>query len=149
MQVAELLNKGDFEALPKLFDENAESLRRHLTKLSYSANDDLKARAIHGFKVLSEHRAAENQKFFLEIIRRHVWGMNEEGGNNDWSAPEIIAAVIIGQPKLYIQFIPVMFYAAVVEPFFRPSLTVALNMLEEAMPGSTGELIEEMNSTTY
>ena len=60
--------------------------------------------------------------------------MNEEGGNIDWSAPEIIGAVIAGNPEMFGKFFSFAFIAAVDELTFQPSLVRAYDLVREAAP---------------
>lgn len=124
-----LLDQGDFAAITRMFDQNPLAVRRLLTRLSYAAADGPRRNAILCWRELSARRAAGRPDFFREVIRRHIWGMNDEGGNIDWSAPEIIAAVIAGAPELYKEYIPIMRMAAEAEPSLRPSLQAALAIL--------------------
>ena len=138
----QLLMQGNHATLPELFDADPTSIRRKITGLTYSADEPLRKAAIEGIRFLSEQRAHLQPDFFREIIRRHIWGMNDEGGNIDHSAPEIIGAVIAGRLDLYREFISILFYTAVAEPFFHESLLAALTMIEKSQAGATGELIE-------
>ena len=126
-----LVEAGDFDAILRLFDDDPSAVRRLLTRLTYSPDAAHHANAIQAFKMLSSQRATQKPEFFREIIRRHIWGMNEEGGNIDWSAPEIIAAVIAGSPELFHSFIPIMYNTAIAEPLFHDSLHAALQLIAE------------------
>ncbi len=145
----QLLLEEDTDTLIKLFDKDPSSVRRLITRYSYSPNEDIQKAAIDGFYNLSKQRAITQTNFFREIIRRHIWGMNDEGGNIDWSAPEIIGAVIAGQPKLFYEFISIMFYTAYEEPFFHTSLLKALLMIERSEPGAAKAFIKKTNSVIH
>ena len=60
------------------------------------------------FRFLSENRSSLKPKYFGETIRRHIWGMNEEGSNNDWSVPEIIGGIIAGNLSLFGELTTIM-----------------------------------------
>ncbi|MCL1847819.1 MAG: hypothetical protein FWF91_07645 [Coriobacteriia bacterium] len=126
-----LVSAGDFNAVLLRFDQDPAAVRRLLTRLTYAPEAPLHSSAIEAFRHLSQHRATAMPEFFTEIIRRHLWGMNDEGGNVDWSAPEIIAAVIAGCPEQFSHFIPLMHSAASAEPTFHQSLQAALKLLDE------------------
>ncbi|MDR1604951.1 MAG: hypothetical protein LBS10_09240 [Gracilibacteraceae bacterium] len=129
-----LLRRGDFAAITDIFDQNPLAVRRLLTRLSYAPADDLHRNGILCWRELSARRATARPDFFREVIRRHIWGMNDEGGNIDWSAPEIIGAIVAGAPELYAEFIPIMRMAAEAEPLLHPSLQAALTMLSRDQP---------------
>ena len=129
-----LIQRADFASVLCLFDEDPSQVRRLLTRLTYLRGTLLHENAIKAFKMLSTERAEANRKFFEETIRRHLWGMNEEGSNIDWSAPEIIGAIIAGRPDLYKQFLSLMFYNALLEPIFHESLQAALEIVAQAAP---------------
>lgn len=133
--VRTIIEAGDRAALLALFDCDPSRVRRYVTRLAYSPDDPVHASVIDAIRFLAVERAADMPDFFRETIRRHLWGMNEEGGNIDWSAPEIIAAVIAGQPGLFGQFASYMICAALDEPTFHPSLRAAAALLAEADEG--------------
>jgi hypothetical protein len=128
------LSQGDHQTVLTRFDSNQHRVLRHLARLTYLFDDTLRDQSIAALQMLAERRARHCPEFFREVIRRHIWGMNEEGGNIDWSAPEIIAAVIAGQPELYREFVSIMYLAAVDEPVFQDSLARALKLLEASDP---------------
>ncbi|MEG0791021.1 MAG: hypothetical protein RR842_10055 [Gordonibacter sp.] len=140
--VCDLVERGDERALLLLFDQDPDRVRRYLTRLSYAPESPLHEGAISCIRFLAEQRTACMPEFFLETIRRHLWAMNEEGGNIDWSAPEIVGAVIAGSPALFGKFFSYAFCAAVDEPTFQPSLVRAFDMVACAQP----ELVEEFSS---
>ena len=68
-------------------------------------------------------------EFFRETIRRHIWAMNDESGNMDWLAPEIIGQIVAAQPRMFEEFASIMIEAALKEPPFYPSLRKAVKLL--------------------
>ena len=139
-----LIAEGDFDAVLCWFDKYPAAVRRLLTRITYSSDVLLHKNAIVAFRVLSKERATRTPEFFREVIRRHVWGMNDEGGNIDWSAPEIIAAIITGCPELFSDFIPIMYHAAVAEPTFHDSLYRGLEMIAEVKPDEASRFLNMM-----
>lgn len=117
--------------LLRQFDEDPDRVRRYITRLAFSADDAVRDAAVRSFAVLSRERSGDMPDFFLETIRRHIWAMNEESGNIDWAAPEIIAAVIAGNPGRYRQNFSFAFCAAIEEESFQPSLVRAFDLLAE------------------
>lgn len=140
-ELYELLLHQAYEGVVVLFDEDPSRVRRRLIRLTYKPESLLRERAIEALRFLSEHRGREHPEFFRETIRRHLWGMNEEGGNIDWSAPEIIGAIIAGQPALFGMFTSFMVLAALEEPTFHPSLKAATLLIAEVDEGLVQEFL--------
>ena len=124
-----------FDQLLDCFDQDNSRIRRFVTMAACQADGDLRWRAIEFFGFLARARARENPDFFREIIRRHIWGMNEEGANVDWSAPEIIGSIIANRPELYGEFATVMIGAAIDEPIFQKGMLWAAGEIAQADPG--------------
>ncbi|MCL2806821.1 MAG: hypothetical protein FWD27_01445 [Coriobacteriia bacterium] len=141
-----LILEEDYSSVLSLFDEDPFSVRRLLTQLTYAPDTQLHANAIKAFVMLSKERAQANPLFFTETIRRHIWGMNEEGGNIDWSAPEIIAAIIAGNMEQFKEFAPIMFYNALPELIFHDSLRAALLLLKAVNPELTAPYLAELDA---
>lgn len=133
--VYQLLLSHQYAQLLKYFDQDPCRIRRYLTMAACPADGDLRWRAIECFGFLARARARQNPEFFREIIRRHIWGMNEEGANVDWSAPEIIGSIIANQPHLYGEFATVMIGAAIDEPIFQKGMLWAAGEIARENPG--------------
>ncbi|KUO60450.1 MAG: hypothetical protein APF84_06215 [Gracilibacter sp. BRH_c7a] len=127
--VFEQLEKKEFDSLLELFDRNPNIVRRYATMATYYTDDSLRDTALEFFRFLSEKRAAIKPEYFRETIRRHIWGMNEEGGNIDWSAPEIIGIIIASEPDIFGEFASIMLTAAIAEPIFHRGMFAAVRMI--------------------
>lgn len=142
--VCELVAREDLAGVLRLFDEDPDRTRRFLTRLTYDPEGALRAAAVRCFEHLSLERSACAEEFFRETMRRHLWAMNEEGGNVAWSAPEIICAIIAGNPDAYGAFFSYAFEAAAAEPTFQESLLSGCEMVQRAAPrlvlGREGEI---------
>lgn len=121
-------------ALLRAFDEDPSRVRRFLTRLCFAPNDPCHHRAVACFQTLARERCAAMPSFFLEIIRRSLWEMNDEGGNNSWSAPEVAGAVIAGASPRFDGYFSYVFYAARDEPLFHESLRAAFALVAAANP---------------
>jgi hypothetical protein len=137
-EVYRLLMENKFERLLGLFDQQPNMVRKYVTMATHHREAGLRQQAVNFFGFLAEKRAVSRLEFFKETIRRHLWNMNEESGNTDWSAPEIIGAIIAAQPELFKEFAPVMIEAALAEPIFHQGLMRAV----ERMAAHNTELIE-------
>ena len=133
----------DYDAILGLHEEAPGAVRRLLTRLTYEPGSALQKAAIQAFYVLSHERAGDDVPFFTETIRLHIWGMNEEGGNIDWSAPEIIGATIAGRPDLFGEFLPFMYHRALAEPIFHKSLSAALQLIATVDPELAAPYLEQ------
>ena len=138
-----LVAEADFDAVLSLFDENSGAVRRLLTRLTYEPDSLLQKHAIQAFFLLSKERAGDNYEFFREIIRSHIWGMNDESGNIDWSAPEIMGAIIAGRLDLFGEFVTIMYHTAAPEPIFHDSLLAALELIATVDPEAAAPYRED------
>lgn len=128
-EIYHLLEEKSFDQLLTKFDQEPNLVRKYVTMAAYAKDEDFRQKAIGFFGFLAEKRAAANPEYFREFIRRRLWGMNEESGNMDWSAPELIGAIIAAQPKLFHEFASVMIEAALIEPIFHDGLKKAVAMM--------------------
>lgn len=136
--------EGSFDKVLELFDVDASEVRRLLTRLTYTRETTLHTQAISAFAYLSEKRSEQNPVFFVETIRRHLWGMNEEGGNIDWSGPEIIGAIICGNIKRFSMYVPLLYNTAAPEPVFHESLEAALKRIAKVEPEPSLTYLSEL-----
>jgi hypothetical protein len=128
-EIYQLLEKGFFQQLLIFFDQNPGMVRKYVTMATLVQDEKIRRPAIEFFGFLAEKRGAVKPEFFRETMRRHLWGMNEESGNIDWSAPEIIGAIVSAQQKLFKEFAPVMIELALSEPVFHEGLLKAVKMM--------------------
>lgn len=128
-QVLHLLKENAFNELLEMFDEEPNMVRKYLTRLTYHQDTEIRERAAESFGFLTKKRAQKMPQFFRETIRRHLWGMNDESGNMDWAAPEIIAQIIVAEHEMYGEFASIMIEAALNEPIFEESLIQAIKIL--------------------
>ncbi|MCR6545188.1 DVU0298 family protein [Dehalobacterium formicoaceticum] len=137
-RIYQLLAKEAFDQLLVLFDQKPNMIRKYATMAAYHLDEGFRKKSIDFFGYLSEKRAVAQPEYFREIMRRHLWGMNEESGNIDWSAPEIIGAIVAAQPDLFKEFAPIMIEAALCEPVFHQGMLKAV----ERMAAKDERLIE-------
>lgn len=132
--VRAIAEAGDAGALLRVFDEDPSRVRRFLARLTFAPDDACHDQAVACFETLARERCAAMPAFFLEIIRRSLWEMNDEGGNNSWSAPEVAGAVIAGATPRFDGYFSYVFYAARDEPLFHESLRAAFALVAAANP---------------
>ena len=137
--IAQLVEERAYDALLASFDAEPDAVRRNLVRLAYDPHAPLHDETIRALRFLSQERSDAMPEFFLETMRRQLWAMNEEGGNISWSAPEIIVAVVAGNPKRFGDFFSFAFEAAVDEMVFQPSLVKAYDLMAETEPEFVAE----------
>lgn len=128
-KVLELLRKDAYDELMSLFDLDPSRVRRYLTMATFAEDDVIREKTVNCFGFLAKKRGRTQPEFFRETIRRHIWAMNDESGNMDWLAPEIIGQIVAAQPDLFGEFASIMIEAALQEPPFYPSLQKAVKLL--------------------
>lgn len=133
-EIRAIAEAGDDSALLGAFDEDPCRVRRFLARLAFAPDDACHARVVGCFETLARERCDVMPAFFLEIIRRSLWEMNDEGGNTAWSAPEIAGAVIAGASPRFDGYFSYVFHAACDEPLFHESLRAAFALVAEASP---------------
>ena len=143
--VREIVEQGDFQTLLEMFDEDPSRVRRYITRLAFIRGTRLHTNTLESFKMLSSERAEVMPVFFLEIMRRALWEMNEEGGNIPWSAPEIIASVIAGKPSMFGGYFTYAYEAAREELMFQPSLVAAFDIVQKVEPSLVESFEEDIN----
>lgn len=143
--VRKIVEERDEDALLRLFDADPDRVRRYLTRLAYDPDSPIHDEAVRCIMVLSRERSDEAPEFFLETMRRHIWAMNEEGGNIDWSAPEMVAAVVAGNPSKFGAFFSYAFCAAVDELTFQPSLVRAYDLVASVDADLVAEFRESID----
>ncbi|NLC76028.1 MAG: hypothetical protein GX750_00145 [Clostridia bacterium] len=137
-----MIQKEDYYGLLEHFDDNPGLVRKYLTMASFAREEKTGEQVAKCFGFLARERGASHPEFFRETIRRHIWAMNDESGNMDWSAPEIIAEIVAAQPILFEEFASIMIEAALKEPVFYPRLKKAVKVLA----GTDPKLIEYQRS---
>ncbi|MBO4353143.1 MAG: hypothetical protein J5818_06595 [Eggerthellaceae bacterium] len=142
--IKQIVEERDHDALLLLFDADPDRVRRYLTRLAYDPDNPIHDEAIRCVMLLSRERGDSMPEFFLETMRRHIWAMNEEGGNIDWSAPEMVGAVVAGNPARFGAFFSFAFCAAVDELTFQPSLVKAFDLVAEVDAGLVDEFKERI-----
>ncbi len=132
--IQELVRENDLERLYRLFEEDPSQVRRYLVRLAFNPDDPLHEPLLDAITFLCERTSVELDEFWRETIRRQLWSMNEEGANIPWSAPELIGAVIAGDPVRFGMYFSFNFEAAKEEPTFQPSLVRAFDHVAAVSP---------------
>jgi hypothetical protein len=111
-----LLNR-DWEGLLAWDDGN---VTRILSSLILSENPLLRWRAVEALGNVCGYEASRGKvKPARKIIQRMLWGMNDESGALIWSAPEVMAEILVRVPQLIDEFGSILASHINLEPFPR------------------------------
>ena len=114
------LNKGNFAGT--------------LTSLLFDSDDLISFRAIEAFGWISAKKAETDLESVREIIRRMLWGMNDESGICLWRAPEVIGEILVNVPELIPEYANILAEHMNEEPFERGTYS-AMARVARIKPG--------------
>ncbi len=113
------LHERDWQGLCQWAEAETGALRT-VTSLLFSADPLLRWRAVEGLGHLCGWKAAKGDPGVARrLIRRLLWGMNDESGSIIWNAPEAIAEIIVHVRPLLPKFAPILLSNIDLEPFPR------------------------------
>ena len=98
----------------------------------------IRFRAIQALGLTTKTVYREDPARVMDLIRRLLWSMNDESGGLGWSAPEIIAEILVNCPMLIETNASLLPHYLTEEPFERGA-HFAIARLMEHIP----DLIEE------
>lgn len=107
--VLEFLEKRDWDGF-RNWTRTDRSPWRILMPLTLNSDPLLRWRAIEAVGRIAAWKAAgiggiqRNLEPVREMLRRLFWGMNDESGNSHWSAPDVIAEILVNVPELIEEF---------------------------------------------
>lgn len=116
--VRELLLNRDMEKI-LAWCVQSRSAERVLGSLLYSDEPLIRWRAVEALGRLAESRAGESLDKVRETIRRMLWAVNDESGNNIRHAPEVIGEVLARVPVLIEEYAPLLCPLMYEPPFER------------------------------
>jgi hypothetical protein len=99
-QVSEALREGRFQELESLVAAEPRAVR-FLLAATFRPEPEIRAAAGRGLAVAARHHPA----LVKEVVRRLIWGMNEESGTNASGAPDTLYSIADEAPDL---LVPVM-----------------------------------------
>jgi len=127
LQVKELLLRRDLPGLHSLA-RRERNLISGVAGLLNETDDLLRWRAIEAFGRMVGEMARDDEAAARDQIRRQLWSMTEESGNQAWHAPEAIAEVLYHSAALASEFAVIVIQQHE-EPIFRPGALHALGRL--------------------
>lgn len=116
--VLQILQNRDWESLTA-WTQNERSAIRVLSSLILSVDPLIRWRAIEALGKFCGIKAKNDLRQVKAIIRRMLWGMNDESGNLIWSAPEAIAEILFNVPQLIEEYSKILPSFIDLEPFQR------------------------------
>lgn len=133
-EVQELVLSQDYPQLIVLAQQNIKKTFRYLIRLTYTMDDLARHRAVDAIGFLSAELSESDQEQVLDVIRRILWSMCDESGQQSWSGPAIIAEIIYQRQDLYGEFAPYMMNASLGEVVFEPGLLWSVGRIGNQIP---------------
>jgi hypothetical protein len=79
-----------------------------LVSLTYDADPQIRWRAVEAVGAAASRVAEGDPDQVREHLRRLLWLMSEESGAICWHAPEAMAEIVLRQPKVFAEYIPIV-----------------------------------------
>jgi HEAT repeat protein len=136
-RVRELLLRRDLDGFRAWADGESNAFSA-LVSLLLSPEALLRWRAIEALGELSAGRAGAGELDAVrDLVRRQLWSMNDESGNQAWHAAEAIGEVLHRVPALAPTFAPNLFAFAATYPF-EAGVCFAIGRLAASSPALIG-----------
>ncbi|MEK6673729.1 MAG: DVU0298 family protein [Nitrospirota bacterium] len=117
-ETADLLLRADFGKIVELSLNNKRVFRR-LISLSYDKEDILSWRAIEAIGRAVGSLAGRDPVAARNIVHRLLWSVSDESGGIGWSAPEMLAEIVIHSNGVYNDLPPIILSFHEEEPFLK------------------------------
>lgn len=139
-QVRQLLEKGD--RLDSLQDCSQRQLIRTLNMLISDGDEIVKQRAC---RELGKIIASLSQDKIQNFLRRLLWRLNPESGDNPVGVPELLGEIVHYAPQQTESFVsPFLYYFG--EETLWPGLLQAAGRIGEKLPGIIASYIDEVSA---
>jgi HEAT repeat protein len=103
-RMRDMLRKREFTAVVAWALESRET-ERLLNSCLFDVEDIVRWRALQAIGRLAAAKARTGLSAPRETVRRMLWAMNDESGNNVFHAPELIGEVLANVPGLIPEFV--------------------------------------------
>ena len=137
-QVMELLQLSDTARLERLADERPRAMRFLLGRL-WDTDETIRRRAAVGIGAA----AAAHRELGRDVVRRLVWGLNDESATNGVYGLAAIGEIGARDPELIEPFVgPVACYAW--DDGLRPEIIRAMTRIADEAPGLVAPFLNEI-----
>jgi hypothetical protein len=106
-EVRTALVATDFEKIGRLCRDDRKVFSV-LISLAYDKEDVLCWRAIEAMGRAAAAVAAEDPASVRNVVRRLLWSLSDESGGMAWSAPEMLAEIVVNTPSLCSDIPPII-----------------------------------------
>ena len=141
-EVMQSLVDADFERIAELAKKHKRVFST-LISTTFDKESPIAWRAVEAMGRAVGAVADENPGTARDIVRRLLWSVTEESGSIGWSAPEMLAEVVVNRPGQFLDLPPIILSLSDEPPFLRGVLW-AMGRLAEAglgTPHGTKQLV--------
>lgn len=123
-----LLEKMDFETIEKASLQN-QNIFGWLISLSYDKEKEISWKAIDAMgQVAKAYVKAQNIEPLRNTIRKLLWSMTDESGGIGWRSAELIGEIIMAEPTLFEDIIPILWSQREEESFLESVLRAMIKL---------------------
>lgn len=142
-KIKEALMKADFERVARLALDH-KKVFSILISLAYDKEDLLCWRAIEAIGKAAGAVAERDPLRVRNIVQRLIWSMSEESGGIGWSAPEMLAEIVIHSPQICPDIPPIILSFHEEENFLKGVLWAVGRLAEAGIDSGDGssEVVE-------
>ena len=134
--IVELLRQARETELADLARRDSRAMR-HLVGRLYDPDEAIRTRAARALG----HGAMEHERLGLELVRRFVWGLNDESATNGVYGIPAIGEIGRRCPEMIAPFVPVL-ASFLWDDGLRPELMKALARIAPAAPETVGAQLD-------
>ncbi len=106
----------DWEGIIALWDEKP-NIQRVVVSILFDSDPLIQWKTIQAMGHIAHWEYKKSPERVRNIIRRLLWGMNDESGNIIWRAPETISEILVKLPELIPEYGAIVASHIDLEPF--------------------------------
>ncbi len=123
-----LLENMDFETIEKASLHN-QNIFSWLISLSYDKEKEISWKAIDAMgKIAKAYVSVKNIEPLRNTIRKLLWSMTDESGGIGWRSAELIGEIIMADPELFQDIIPILWSQREEESFLESVLRAMIKL---------------------
>jgi hypothetical protein len=147
-RVEDAVRGASLEVLESLVASESRAVR-YLVGITYGSDEAMCQTAARGIALASRY----HPDLVQSVIRRLIWGMNDESGTHAVNAPLVLKAISEVRPELLLPMVPDLVRLSTDEGV-REGITATLKTVAQAFPGQVGkqlgdELSEKIRKGEY